>query len=322
MYSQNLIVVLISTLVTVSSSPIVTPNRDSRFLFRNSLIPHFHHWQQQPQQQQQFHYRTPSFPDPEPVGPAPFDDYPVESWHQAEPEPEPEPAFTRYAAPLPHHEHPQPFVTTYSAFSSNVLTPSDQLQPPRAQQQPLRIFFLFSRFPWPLESVVQRVQNYYSTYTVPQVEPLLDEEVDLGPEPVVVEEVDEHESILSLGNATTTLAPAKDDNANTTTATRISATEKPEEGAGDLKNEQTPVSTESEEEQVTEAGATTQSPNVTDDSTISDEEPTTLASTEQVKDEATTMPVPVDGGKNEENVSATTTSELPPLDYDGEIILA
>lgn len=93
---------------------------------------------------------------------------------------------------------------------NDILPPADHLEPPKSPTRgPIRIFLLFSRFPWPLEPVVQRLQNYFSTYTVPTVEPLLDEEVDLGP---AIEDVDDYESQLSLaGVPTTTGKPDKVD---------------------------------------------------------------------------------------------------------------
>jgi hypothetical protein len=50
---------------------------------------------------------------------------------------------------------------------------------------------MFTRFPWPIETLVQRLQNYFSTYTVlQQPQPVLVEEIDIGPDMIPVDELD------------------------------------------------------------------------------------------------------------------------------------
>ncbi|KAF4523668.1 hypothetical protein B566_EDAN006038 [Ephemera danica] len=81
------------------------------------------------------------------------------------------PQFFSFIPQVPHN------IAAVSPQFYQAVTPT-----PPPKQGPVRLLFLsFTRFPWPVENWVQRLQNYFSTYTVTQ-EPLLIEEVDLGPD--------------------------------------------------------------------------------------------------------------------------------------------
>ncbi|XP_059471471.1 uncharacterized protein LOC132194310 [Neocloeon triangulifer] len=299
MWPQASKLMLIGLIAGVTASPIVN-NRDSKFLFK-SLLPFHHHLQQQ----SSFFYRTPLIHPPaphhpDPVDPMPYADYPIEGMHP--PEPEPEPFFTRFAAPppLPEPEHNFPNfgnfqnhepVITYTSYSIHKSNPSNHLEPPPKQPSragPVRVFFLFSRFPWPLEPVVQRVQNYFSTYSVPTVEPLLDEEVDLGP---AIEEVDDIESQLALG-PTTTAKPDKLENNNQNISNSTEKDEEPAiEAAVQFESNSTTLVNRIESNQ----NSTLESERAEETSTETEEEDTTT-------EEITTI-------SNEQN-AATTQSTL------------
>jgi hypothetical protein len=231
----------------------------------------------------------------DPVDPLPYIDYPVPPFHhypQPEPEPEPEPE------PYSHFQFRNEFRDDFGHHPINdIVPPADHLEPPQIPNKglPTRIFYLFtSRFPWPLEPVVQRVQNYFSTYTVPTVEPLLDEEVDLGP---TIEEVDDYESQLSLAGVSTTTTTGNPDrvdgikpfisSANLTSVKNETDTLKAEESSTEKMDDVVVIETTT---------------------TASTTEETTMMTTDGLPETTTTAPI--SGGDAKKTMSNAMASKL------------